>query len=522
MKAEIIKFAEPSIRLSHGEETLEFRHLRNSHMDALKDRDVFAQINQFWASCSEKDQDYVFDLYKKIYELLTCNADMLVYMRELNRLVVELLNFHEYGRVHHWIVFMSDIVIPSNFSEEYRPAENKKTSREQTYTRGEYIGLVTMAVIFRTVIPVWGEFIRSTYKHIGPRFKEYYAFQLCSRSAVLKSEPFEKLKLYVDLAIGDDNRNKDNIIQGISSEDFLYWMIALIFVRRLCSGDVSGVGGDPEANLVTSVWKFVTQQIKSEGSGDSVIKDKEYDDAGADSVDKLSVLERYKNKHNISIGDITVLEYSVSNLPALAFRLSQNMTTELLERSLASVQVLNQLPLRDPQITLLRWIMKPVISPQGILYLSKPTIVNLLGVTQAVLWARGYRYLALLATCYAEISREMVVVSSMDSKESMKKDRTDRLNELYPYLRSASGKKAVDIKRLEGGKKSERKTYNQAVYSINQLVSNLSMYSWKMTADAELVKEATGPNPANRLTLPYTIRNDLADLVIEIGSHSWK
>ncbi|MGI9212593.1 MAG: hypothetical protein ACR2HF_08980 [Methylococcaceae bacterium] len=515
MKAEIINLLHPTlkpqVKVWHGDEVLDFQ-MSGIGKDALKDKDVFVQLNQFWDTLSVSDQEHVFSIYKHIYTLLRTNFEMLVHMRELNRYVVELLNFHEYERMRHWIVFISDIVIPSNFSEDYKTAENKNTSRERTYTRGEYVGLVTLALIFRTMIPVWGEFIAGTRKETGTSFKEYYAFQLCSRSNVLHTEPYEKLRLYVDLAIGDDNQNKDNIIDGISSEDFSNWMLAGIAIRRLCVGDISGVGGDPEANLVTSVWKYVTQKIKpDDGKGDNSIKNKEYDDDGASPEDKLSVLERYKNKHNISIGDITVLEYSVTNLPALAFRLSQNMTPELLERSLASVQMLNPVPIRDPQITLLRWVMKPVISPQGILYLSKPSIVNLMGVMQAVLLARGYPFLALLSTCYADVSQEELRVSNMDSRAHLSKERRARLDELYPYLKH-SGR----------GRDAKKGKINMAVHSIDMVVENLSMYSWKLTADRELSESIVGTNPSGRLSVPYDIRNNLADLVIEIGSHTWK
>jgi hypothetical protein len=306
------------------------------------------------------------------------------------------------------------------------------------------------------MIPVWGEFITLSRQDTGTRFKEHRAFRLCSKANVLHSEPYEKLKLYIDLAIGDDNQNKDNIIDGISSEDFPDWMLAMVFVRRLCIGDLTGIGNVPEANLVTSVWKFVTQKIKPPESGsDMPIKDKDYDDGGTDPSEKHSVLERYKIKHNISIGDVTILEYSVSNLAAVAFRLSQAMTPELLERSVSSAQVLNSIALRDPQVTLLRWVMKPAISPQGILYLSKPSIVNLMGVMQAVLWARGFHFLALLSTCYADISSDELRVSGMDSRAQLTKERRNRLDELYPYMKNT------------GSRRSGQKPVNMAIRSID-------------------------------------------------------
>jgi hypothetical protein len=445
---------------------------------------------------------------------LSIEYEALVYLKDLNNTVAELLNFHEYERIRHWVLFVSNVVIPGSFAEEYKPDLNKKTSREQTYTRGEYIGLVCLAIIFRTMIPVWGEFITISRQETGTRFKEHRAFKLCSKSHILHSEPYEKLKLYIDLAIGDDNKNKDNIIDGISSEDFPDWMIATVFVRRLCMGDLAGIGNVPEANLVTSVWKFVTQKIKSPESGNEVpIKDKnnkDYDDSGNDPSDKHSVLERYKIKQNISIGDVTILEYSVSNLAAVAFRLSQNMTPMLLEDCLRTAQALTAQSLRDPQITLLRWVMKPVISPHGILYLSKPSIVNLMGVMQAVLWARGFHFLALLSTCYADVSTEEMRISGMDSRAQLTKEKRNRLDELYPYMKNT------------GSRRSGQKPVNMAIRSIDALVENLSMYSWKLTASNEWVEAVMGPNPTQRLSISYNIRNEIADLVIQIGSQGWK
>jgi hypothetical protein len=154
--------------------------------------------------------------------------------------------------------------------------------------------------------------------------------------------------------------------------------------------------------------------------------------------------------------------------------------------------------------------MKPVISPQGILYLSKPSIVNLMGVMQAVLWARGFNFLALLSTCYADISSEELRVSGMDSRAQLTKERRNRLDELYPYMKNT------------GSRRSGQKPVNMAIRSIDTLVENLSMYSWKLSADSGLVESVVGPNPTQRLAVPYNIRNDVADLVITIGSQSWK
>jgi hypothetical protein len=90
------------------------------------------------------------------------------------------------------------------------------------------------------------------------------------------------------------------IIDGVGSEEFVTWITALVFLRRLCVGDIRGL--DPKANIVTYIHRFVFQRMRgTDTPAENMVKEKSYIDSGTDMEAKLSSLERYKIKHDIAI-----------------------------------------------------------------------------------------------------------------------------------------------------------------------------------------------------------------------------
>lgn len=514
MKAEVIGLLLPTasaeICLSHGDASLAFSASCFGRRSFQQEFGMFDQINAYWATYSEREQGEIFEIYRRIAVLFSTASNRTSLMLEMNKEVVRLLDYHDFERAYQWVVFSSDIAIPDNFDRDYVHSIDKQGSREQTYIRADYTKLITLGLLLRTMIPVWGEFISNTWQETGTLYKEYYAFQLLNHSKMLHTEPFEKLFVYIDKTVGDDRANPSTIIEGISSEDFTTWMMALVVIRRLCIGDIRGQ--DQRANMVTFIHRYVSSKMKgSDIAADSIVKEKTYDDGGGSRQieDKLSALERYKIKHDISLGEIMELEYSLANIYEVAFRLSANMSVELLDLCMANTQMLAQHRILDPQVMLLRWIMKPAISPRGLMYLSRETIVRAFGLLQAVLWARGHQYLALLSTSFANVVDGEMHISGNDSRQRIPKELQSELDRLYPYS------------KIMGGKRTGQKLINLTVKSIETLADNLSMFSWTMTAHETLITEAFGNCNTRRIAVPSDIKIRLAKLVVELGDRKW-
>ena len=357
------------------------------------------------------------------------------------------------------------------------------------------------------MVPIWGEYISIIRKDIGTLFKEFYTFQLLNRTRIMTSPAVEKLKIYIDNIVGKGNLDSTNILKGISSEDFSYWLLSLVCVKRICIADLSGI--DPKVNIVTYVYKFIIQKVQNgDNNVEKIVKDKRIDDKTVSSENKISTLECYKMKTNISPGEIVELEYSIRDIVNVVNKLTYTVDLEHLNNSLATSSFLDSQTILNPQMTLLRWVFKPVISPRGILYLPKSMIVRALGALESVLWARGHKYLAILATSYSVSHESEMIISPVDSKMRISKELAAELDYLYPFTKPNLNKK-LNIKGP-----------SMVMESIDNLADEFMAVSWKPTCDVSMLQEVLGSS-TRRVGIKPDIKTDLAKLVIELGNRSW-
>lgn len=497
----------PEVVISHKGESLSFSISVFGRSSFQNEYDVFAQINQYWESCSEEVQDEIFKVYAEISFTFNDIFSKAELSDNLTRLVAKLISLHNLELIQDWLAYKSDIIIPDAFQVGYEHSIDNNTSREKTYTRGDYVQLATLSLALRCMIPVWGEYITNIRQETGTQFKEFYAFQLLKDSGIIQCHPIQKLKMYIEHIVGDDKYDANIIIGGRSSEDFSFWLLSLVCIRRLCVGDIRGI--DSNANLITFVYKFIIQKIRNNDNNfENVVKEKTFDDRGPEGENKISSLERYKIKTNISLGEIVELEYSLKNIIEVANKLTCKMDPFLLERSLQTSQHLQQERLLDPQMTLLRWVFKPVISSKGLMYLPKNLVVKAIGAMEAVLWARGHKYLAVLCSSYPIMSDNVMTVSPMDSKKRVPEELSAELDKIYPF-KAPVGKSKVSSKEV-----------NYAAKSIDTLTTNFTMFSWRPTAHESMLYEVFG-NTNRRVPIKSDIKEDLTKLVIEIGTRSW-
>lgn len=511
MKAEItnifLSTVPPEIKITHGTDAVSFNvsyYGRNMFSNGF---DIFEQINSYWESLALTKQNLIFECYKNLASIFDSFMSKQNMIDELNAWSIALLNHHDFESLRNWLFFSSNINIPNVFVENFVYDIDKQNSIEQTYLKKDYVDLVTMTIIFKTMMPIWGTYISHMRQEHGTLFKEYHAFKLIYGAAITHSVPYEKLITYIDKTIVQGSYNPTAIVNDISSEDFPLWILAKTIIRRLCVSDIRGL--DPRANVVTFIYKYVKQtSITSDSQIDEIVKNKRYDDNNSELDGKFSAQERYRVKHEISLGEIVEIEYSISDLKSLAFKLTGNMTDELLNLCLATSASLNGKVILDPQMTLLRWVFKPVVSPRGLMYVDNSLIIKCLGVLQAVLWARGHHYLSILSTSSANINDGAMIISSVDSKSGIPKAIIEELDKVYPY------------QRMSGGKKTGYKSQNLCIRSVNSLVDKISTHSWISTADESMLVQHFNTNN-KRIPVPHDIKAILAKLALELGTRSW-
>jgi hypothetical protein len=473
---------------------------------------VFSHINAYWQTLPDTQVELIFSIYKQIRSLPDSLWSRDQTSIELYTLVGRLMDVYDFEDIRRWILFKStDINLPdpSVCKSEYVIIPGRPSTREQTYLMEDYIKLITMSLMLRTMIPIWGEYIGKTKNGLGKTLKEFYAFHLLTQSKIANSEVMEKLTTYVRFMVPKDKSIAGSIMGGLSSSDFPIWLLSLVVIRRLCTADIRGI--EPKSTMVSLIYSFVDGKLKS---ADNTIygtingvEEKKFTDTSSQSSDgdrSLSRLEGYKTKAPIAEGDFVIIEHIAKDVLKIAKTLEPTLDKKRLQQAFKTSACLNVVPLLDAQVVILQWVMKPVLPPLGIRYLTKKTITRLLALCQTVLWHRGHYDLAGLCTATPSLEVDEMQISGIVSRAHIPKDLTNALLAEFPYFRRPTGKQKAG------------KPVNPVLAAVDNLTKLIAMSDWILTADDELVRLIADGNIQRRYLLPHDIRIKLATLLLDL------
>ena len=474
--------------------------------------DVCKHINQFWATLAEETQSNIFAIFADIRRQMDIINDSTLLTKTILPLVKTLYEYHPLEKIEHWIIYNSDIILPSSqnnfFNQKFLPDyvvnDQKPGNRIKTYTRPDYIGLVALTLSLRPMIPIWGEFIYRTKGDTGTRFKEFFSFRLLGSSNLIKSYPMEKLNSYVTNNI-KNTQNFSAILNGIGSEDYPLWLLSLVVVRRLCIGNITGI--NPDINLVTFVFNFINQKLNNTNNDTTfgqTVRPKEFPQDNGES-DNSSRAEVYKMKQEISNGDIAIIEHFMKDPYHVAKLLDPEYDKELLDMTLETTKALNNSQLSRHQIILCQWVLSRVINPRGFSYLTKQKVINAIAITEAWLWKRKHYELSCLVSAVVSDNKDDLMIGGLDSRARISRDQMELLNKLFPYSVNRS-------------QRPKAKPPNDAVVSIDIMTDLIGQHDWILTSHPEHTKTVTNSISYNRYSAPHEIKMLLANLVIDLES----
>ena len=515
MKAEVINLNSPSppmISIRHdGLPNLDFSVSCFGRDSFEPEKMVFDHLNQYWESLSAEKQLEIYNIYADIQMTFGSFWEKGSMSAELRYHSTRLADAYEFDKVQDFLRFRANnFKIPSVIEASYDDTDiDKRYTKEQTYVTSEYVDLVTMAVILRSMIPVWGEHITNVRREIGNNFKELDALTLISKSKLLSLPVFERLLNYISVTISK-SQNPENglsIIAGISSEDYPYWMTAMVCVRRLTLGDISGK--DPKAHLVAFIHKFVNNKaVDSDVGFDKRLKSKKIGEGSTDLESKLSALERYKIRANISVGSVVAME-EFADVNRIVSIICPEMNPDLLNTCLTTSAILNNKRILDPQIDLMRWTLGSVVSPRGIPYLNKNSLCSLLGLTEAILYTKGYPILGLLATAYVADSVLEHNITAHATKSRIPEEFLDKLDVVFPFQRSS-------LKLRKAGKVT-----NAVRKSVDELDDQFTKVSWILSAADGFITQYSPGTLNRRFNVPGDLKTQLTKLCIDTGERKW-
>lgn len=464
--------------------------------------EIFKHINLFWSQQTPHFQDTVFALYKEALDNFDdiLNKDTLT--DSLKDVVRRLYEMHRFSNMREWTMHRSGIVVsPTSFSDRYIHDPDKNTSVEKTYVQFEYWELVTFSLMLRVIAPIWTRYTKHIKSDAGNLLKELQAFKLLERTEVPDLPPVQKLVDYIKANLKKDAESIQ--VSFISEDDFPYWNMALLCVRKLSTGDLQSK--DDRATLVTLTHNFIKAMSNyAESDFSNTVHTKNTEDFGGDE-NKISTMECFRINMDISIAEAAELPFGLENRQLVINKTCPDVPQELLDVFVKAAGRMAGRPLMRPQQALLAMIMKGAITPMGLSYAEEQDKLWCLGLTAAALWHRGYPYLAVLATSVTELTA-IHRASVSPVKERVHPDLQKELRTVFPHV------------RIIQNRKLDPKEDCRITNEIEILVDDVFNFHWQPTAPIAFLRQVFGPTASEtRLTAAPDLRTQLTRLAIDVG-----
>ena len=466
---------------------------------------IFFYLNHYWSLLPIVAQKEIFDVYKNIHNVLdyTHNKDQLNI--QLKKLVSTLMQHHSLKALSDYVTFRSNIEFPA-LVDEFVQDVNSIHTRDLTYTLPDYKALLVLALAIRAMIPVWNEYVVKIREHTGDQFKELYAYYLLEHTEHFTCPAIKKFALYIDKVTAASAEANIFHLKSVSAEDYVQYLLAQTFVKKLCMAQLSTT--DVRYHMVSFCYHFLLQKTQPRATSPEKTVRSKKSSGNTNDDQKPSFAENYHITTDLSAGQLAELEYCVSDVNALADKLAPCMSKDFLNDCVLHAYELLSFSINDPQIRLMQWVLKPVIPPKGILYVPEPTRIKMLGLTQAVLFHRGHKYLSLLTTSRPVEVGGMPVVSDRDSRIGLTQMNIEALIKYYPF-KTPNWEKQKDIKQQYSIFKT-----------IEIMVDGISRFNWRTTANDTMCLEVLGKQ-SKLVPVVGDVRNELARLIIEIGSRTY-
>lgn len=509
-----------STNITHRGAMLQF-DISDFNNRQFKGHDASIQINDYWASLSERKNDEIFATYVEIHQLFQRTADIYnthaygvtEMITELCPLVTKLVQQHNLENLHRWTSLNTFIYIP-NIKDEFVEEDNLLHSRDKTYTKKDYVALCAMVVLLRACIPVCGEFLVQTNELIKQRaIKDLMCMKIFSDSGLESFQAYTKLDDYIRSNIPRDLQNAASL--DLSSRDeYPEMVIAHVILRKIIAGwlvqDKRRDNNEKESHLVTNISNAI-KGAAGQGGGTLFTQDdvKFIDRSGDQSDDAPSVFEQGRYAMEFGVGDIEIQNYYAHQPEIVLKNIDADVPVDLLHKFIEKNSEIKKRPnfeLLEVQKKLVQYVVHKSIDARWIYYINRDAVYNLFSVTQAVLYHWGFTQLCALATAHP--SRSSAADNNATTRIRMPQDIMMTLSIIYPYGTPASEKK----RGTRASNLTDLESIPPVIADIDWMDAKLSEHAWVSNMPDDLTDKDT----PRRISIGSDMKIILARLAIKL------
>lgn len=433
------------------------------------------------------------------------------------RITSEILDMFDFQDVFNYVKNIYGVKPPKDLKDtfdEQLEADGRYT-RVQTYLKDDYLELVTLTVILKSILPILGEFAYIRSSDLSTVYKEYVLFHFIQAHDIFKTSAMVKLlglitKL-LQVPSNDGEAEAVRVIEKcLAKSDMPIYILATVIVKRLFTSTI--VNDTEDENIVNKIYNYVNSKLKNNGDVSKSIRNKtaltDADSSGnPNSDDKESMVESYRILSKLPAGIEVELDFSVNDMDTLIKQIPVTFNPEETNKVLISKDILihamefcNKLNTHEVdilQIRIIACIFKNVIDPRGIEYVRIESIINMFALGFTYLWGLGFKHLALVLSSYVDNSKNDVVYINMTSNRSrITPELKEELNIYFPLKRVVNADTNVNI--------VEEK--------INALANEINNKKWIALARKEYLNEI---NVSSSNFIPGDIKIHLTEFIIK-------
>ena len=400
----------------------------------------------------------------------------------------------------------------SNLKEEFdeKIIADGLGTREQTYLKDEYLELLALSQILKTIIGPIGQFANDNIMELNAKNIHHSLSGFFLDHPISESRPFIKLQGLINKIMETLSRNKEEsdirtIETGIAKEDIPTAALATAIIQKVAMAVV--MDDNESKNIITRTYNFINNKLQNKGDTSTAIRAKMGSvDMDSGDGDAESKIEQFRIVSNLPHGSVVELNWSAKReIIAINKRYNfYNKEDELIYKdTLVFTDILRTSRLNPTQPILLGWIFKDIIDPRSIEYILIDGIVNLLATGFVYLWKNGFKDLAILLTSKSVNNIDSLEFNATTNIARIPKEIKSELDIYYPF-------KKVIIS------KTGNKEVNLAEESISLVTELLFKYEWSYTAYSNYILEVN-KNVSDKVVVPSNIKIRLAELILHLN-----
>lgn len=461
---------------------------------------VFKELNGFWDTLPDHEHQEMFSLYEEFldeYAIIASGAERAAMLEDTVRKLVD--KYHNFADMSDFMK-TQHIDYPDTVHDKFESRFNSK-SKDTTYLTHEYFDLACLAVIFRSVYPLWMMALKvnSSSDAKDKAFFEYDLLRSLRKTKLISHPATMRLFEFVEAVCVKVKAHESigSVVAGFGTADIPYYLFATAIIDKLAIREVNAFAD--RGNLISTIYTRVETEAGKLGDRFQPLRER-VNRGGSSDDDKIGYLETYSVRQSVSDDVYLTNQVYLYDYRKVRRQLDDTIPSSLVKTCIESFIKYPPTPIRPDHVTAVQWVLGNLIMPRTIPLIDREAMINAMGVAQAALIHWRFRSLAPLMSARPVPTDNYAPIIATPF-ETPRLELRQELMRIYPYYRHT--KDSSDPKALCPG-----------FLAIGEFSKMYADRQWELNCSPQVAKELR--HDGGIFKPSRDLKNDLAELLIKL------